>query len=155
MELNLAAAHTARYLCALAISHFPFTGEFYSKLAAAAVFITFNKYAPSSSTGKCEIEYPTLLEHHCGYTLDELKPIVLELVDLACKVEAAAATRGFDRTTLPIAIYAHYKKVAVVTTKAFPDFQKFFRKPSVPATSEDKKEPASKDADAEDPPVTV
>lgn len=138
MELNIAAVDTVRYLCALAVSCYEWTGEYYSKLAAAAAFISYNKYSCVMTGKENVIDFPGSFEYHCRYSLKELKPIVLKLVELAIKVENKMNGRSlyWDRSDfLPVEIYAFYSKKGITTGKAFPDFEKFFKE-TVPEEEE-------------------
>ena len=128
----MSAVYMARYYASLAMSHFSLSGYRCSKLAAAAAFIAYNHYArapnnPNAGEDESYIQFPAALKHHCGYSLEELEPIVLELVELARKMEKTAFKPVHEKETLPYAVYNHYRIKGVVSTYTLPDFRSFFR----------------------------
>lgn len=125
MEWNVAAVQTSSYLCALAMSHHPFTGHYYSLLASAAAFIAFNKYN-TNGTKESTITFPEAFEKSCGYGLKDLKPIVKELIRVAIDLEQAANDKFIDKRVYAISVYKHYLRTSVVTTHNYPDFDAFF-----------------------------
>ena len=137
--MNLAAVHTARYFCALGAAHFPLTGQYYSKIAAAAAFIAYNKYrATPHPTSRASlggqnspsgIDYPEALRCHSGYTALEIKEVALELLSVAREVETVASIRSTSscRDKLPIDVYLYYKKANVVGTCILPNYAAFFK----------------------------
>lgn len=121
--------YTARYLCALSLCHFPFTGEYYSKLAAAAVFIALNKYNSGEDSSNQRMVYPPELEVHSGYCLGELEEVVLRMVDLVKKTESmvySPNTRGPTELGAH-AVYRRYAAKGVATGHTLPDFKAFFQ----------------------------
>ena len=133
MEMHMSAVYMARYYSSLAMSHFSLSGYRSSKLAAAAAFIAFNHYvrAPISTNASGEdeshIQFPAALKHHCGYSLAELEPIVLQLVELAREMEKTAFKPVHEKEALPYAVYNHYRIKGVVSTYTLPDFGSYFR----------------------------
>ena len=143
LEVHLSAVHTARYLCALGVAHFPLTGHYYSKIAAAAAFIAYNKYpypdddplpTEITSTPPTRVKYPQALEEHTQYSIKELQPVVKELLKVASDVEKAhgptinSRTRASFRDAFPVDIYEYYKKMGVVSTRPLPNFKDYFDK---------------------------
>lgn len=137
----MAAVRTARYFCALGVAHYDFTGQYYSRIAAAAAFIAYNKYAPavnasvndSTNTAPPGIEYPEILHNHSDYSAKDLGPIVKELLALARRVEEICLTNntrhiGCYRDAVPVDIYLYYKRAGVVATKILPDFNAYYKK---------------------------
>lgn len=121
--------YTARYLCALSLCHFPFTGEYYSKLAAAAVFIALKKYNGGENSSNQRMEYPPELEVHSGYCLGELEEVVLRMVDLVKKTESMVNSQQKRAPTElgAYALYRRYAAVGVATGHTLPDFKAFFQ----------------------------
>jgi len=155
-----AEGHTARYFCALSVCHFPFTGHYYSKIAAAAGFIAHNKYRDNENSSPALI-YPPGLEAHSGYKLSELQEVVLEMVDLIKRTElmASSHTRRCPTEMGMYAVHKRYAAVGVATANILPDFESFFKTYQEPITTpeqhkeEEEQEPvkpvqSSKDTDS-------
>ena len=71
LENEDTAVQTAFYLCSLGLADFDVTGTFYSKIAAAIVFIVCNKHravnAPMINEEHPEITFPKELGIHSEY----------------------------------------------------------------------------------------
>lgn len=85
MEGDDQVVRTVRYLCSLSIAHFNLTGQFYSRIAAAAVFITYNKF--SADTELPVIQFPDALRVHSKCNAKDLEAVVKEMLSLATRVE--------------------------------------------------------------------
>lgn len=137
LELNQVASSTARYLSALALSDFKMTGYYYSRIAAAAVFISYNKYldhnskkAPPSDSESPQtgsnVVYPEELRMVSNYDAGDVEDIVFTMLRLAKDLETYDRSRNLRNGTLPINIYQYYKKMGVTTTHTLPDFEVFY-----------------------------
>eukprot|EP00210_Caulerpa_lentillifera_P000769 g744.t1 len=123
-----AEGYTARYLCALSVCHFPFTGHLYSKIATAAVFIAYNKYRDDENS-ESKIVYPKALEIESGYKLSDIEEVVLEMVQLVKSTEimAATPTRKLPTEMGFYTVFKRYATVGVATGHTLPDFKSFFK----------------------------
>lgn len=130
------------YFCSLAEADFDLTGEYFSRIAAAAVFIAYNKHARavdasvgnSINTAPREDQFPEMLHKYSGYSAIDLKHVVEKLLELAKHAEEICNTGNQKelesaRGNVPLCIHQYYKRQNVVHTGALLGFGAYYAKP--------------------------